>query len=76
MRLLRKGKGVNTMNVSNLSRRSIGRLSLEKAALKAVCACQYYDLADNLSVTSSLELVHIINGNYGCALCGQRGDTL
>ncbi len=32
------------MYVSKLSRRSIGRLSLEKAALKAVCACQYYDL--------------------------------
>jgi hypothetical protein len=60
------------MYVSKLSRRSIGRLSLEKAALKAVCACQYYDLADNLSVTSSVELVHIINGNYDCALCGQK----
>ena len=63
------------MYVSKLSRRSIGRLSLEKAALKAVCACQYYDLADNLSITSSLELMHIINNNYDCAMCGRRGDN-
>ena len=62
------------MNVSTLSRRSIGRLSLEKAALKEVCACQYYDLADNLSITSSLELMSIINGNYDCAMCGRRGE--
>jgi hypothetical protein len=61
------------MNVSNLQARSIGRLSLEKAALKEVCACQYYDLADNLSITSSLELIYIINGNYDCALCGRKG---
>lgn len=60
------------MYVSNLSRRSIGRLLLEKAALKEVCACQYYDLADSLGITSSLELIHIINGNYDCALCGQK----
>ena len=60
------------MNVSTLSRRSIGRLSLEKAALKEVCACQYYDLADNLAVTSSVELVHIINHHYDCASCGRK----
>jgi hypothetical protein len=60
------------MNVSTLSRRSIGRLSLEKAALKEVCACQYYDLADSLSITSSLELIYIINDNYDCALCGRK----
>jgi hypothetical protein len=61
------------MNISNLSRRAIGRLSLEKAALKAVCACQYYDLQDSLGETSSLELMHIINHNYDCALCGRKG---
>jgi hypothetical protein len=60
------------MNVSKLSRRSIGRLLLEKAALKEVCACQYYDLRDSLAETSSLEPVYIINGNYDCALCGQK----
>ena len=61
------------MNVSHLSRRSIGRLSLEKAALKEVCACQYYDLADNLSITSSLELIYIITHNYDCPMCGRKG---
>ncbi len=62
------------MNATYLSRRSIGRLSLETAALKEVCACQYYDLADNMSITSSLQLLHIINHNYDCALCGRRGE--
>ena len=60
------------MYVSKLSKQSIGRLLLEKAALKEVCACQYYDLADNLGITSSLELIHIINHNYDCALCGRK----
>jgi hypothetical protein len=60
------------MYVSKLSRRSIGRLSLEKAALKAVCACQYYDLRDCLAETSSLELMHIINHHYDCAMCGRK----
>jgi redox-regulated HSP33 family molecular chaperone len=60
------------MYVSKLSRRSIGRLSLEKAALKAVCACQYYDLRDSLEAVSSLELMHIINHHYDCAMCSQK----
>jgi len=63
------------MNVSHLSRRSIGRLSLEKAALKAVCNCQYYDLHNSLETVSSLELMRIINNN-DCAKCSRRGDTL
>jgi hypothetical protein len=63
------------MYVSKLSRRSIGRLSLEKAALKEVCACQYYDLADSLGITNSIELVYIINHNYDCAMCGRKGDN-
>jgi len=61
------------MNVSNLQARSIGRLLLEKAALKEVCACRYYELADDLEITSSVELANIINGNYDCALCGRKG---
>ena len=61
------------MNISTLSRRSIGRLALEKAALKEVCACQYYDLRDMLSETSSLELIYIITHNYDCVLCGRKG---
>ncbi len=62
------------MNVSNLSRRSIGRLSLEKAALKEVCACQYYDLHNSLEAVSSLELLHIINHKTDCAKCSRRGE--
>jgi hypothetical protein len=60
------------MYVSKLSRRSIGRLSLEKAALKAVCACQFYDLQNSLEAVSSLELMHIINHHYDCASCGRK----
>ena len=60
------------MNATYLSRRSIGRLSLEKAALKEVCACQYYDLRDSLGEVSSLELMHIINHHYDCAMCGRK----
>ena len=61
------------MNVSTLPRRQIGRLALEAAALKEVCACQYFDLRDGLSETNSLELIHIITHNYECALCGRKG---
>lgn len=62
------------MNISTLiSRRSLVREALGKAALRAVCACQYYDLADSLQETSIRELVNIINGNYDCPMCGQKG---
>lgn len=61
------------MNVSNLSRRSIGRLSLETAALKEVCACQFYDLQNSLGETSSRELLHIINHHTDCPSCSRRG---
>jgi hypothetical protein len=61
------------MHVAKLSRRAVGRLALEKAALKEVCACRYYDLRDNLGETSSLELIYIINHNYDCAGCGRKG---
>ncbi len=61
------------MNATYLSRRSIGRLSLEKAALKEVCACQYYDLHNSLEAVSSLELMNIINHKDDCARCSRRG---
>ena len=61
------------MNVSTLSRRAIGRLALERTALKEVCVCQYYDLRDKLHEVSLLELIHIINHNYDCASCGRKG---
>ena len=60
------------MNVSTLSRRHVGRLALEKAALKEVCACRYYDLRDSLGEISSLELMHIINHHYDCASCSRK----
>lgn len=60
------------MNVSRLPRRSIGRLSLEKAVLKEVCACQFFDLQNSsLSETSSLELLQIIRHDHDCARCGR-----
>ena len=62
------------MNVAYLSRRQIVRMALEKAALKEVCACQYYDLQDNLDSTSSLELLRVINHNYDCPMCGRKGS--
>ncbi len=61
------------MSLTNQSARAIGRLALEKAALKEVCGCQYFDLRDNLGATSSLELVHFINHNYDCSMCGRKG---
>ena len=61
------------MNVADINRRQIGRTALEKAALKEVCACQYYDLRDYLEVTSSLKLLKIITHNYDCAMCGRQG---
>ena len=49
------------------------RATLEKKALEAVCACQYYDLADCMDATSDKELIDIINYNYDCELCGLKG---
>jgi hypothetical protein len=64
------------MHATNLSRRSIGRLSLETAALKTVCACQYYDLQNSLETVSSRELINIINHKSDCARCSRRGVIL
>lgn len=60
------------MNVADINRRQIGRTALEKAALKQVCACQYYDLRDYMGVTSSRALLKIINHNYDCPICGRK----
>ena len=59
------------MNVALMQ--SLGRLALEKKILKEVCACQYYDLRDKLSETSSSELIDIINQT--CANCGRKGES-
>lgn len=42
---------------------------LEEAALQAVCACRYYDLVDNLDITTNGELLNIIEGQHGCNNC-------
>jgi len=42
---------------------------LEEAALLAVCACRYYDLADSLEVTTNGELLDIIEGRRHCRNC-------
>ena len=64
------------MNLSNIMQgRPLGRGVLEKTALKAVCECQYYDLADCMDATSSSELIDIIFGNYDCAMCGRKGGN-
>ena len=51
---------------------TLTREELEKAAMQAVCACQHYDLADNLENTSDEELQDIIDGNYDCEMCGKQ----
>jgi len=45
------------------------RETLEEAALLAVCACRYYDLADDLEVTTNGELLDIIEGRNRCHSC-------
>lgn len=42
---------------------------LEEAALQAVCACLYYDLADCLGETPNGELLDIIEGRNRCGNC-------
>lgn len=64
------------MDVSNLTRREIGRLALEKTALKQVCFCSFFDLQNSLPETSSLELIKIIRNKEGCPNCGRREGGL
>ena len=47
------------------------RETLEAEALKAVCACLYYDLADYLDSTSDEELRAIIEHRVKCDNCGE-----
>lgn len=44
------------------------REDLEQQALKAVCACWYYDLADNIEVASDSELLAIVERDR-CVHC-------
>ena len=52
------------LNVLNLSREDLERLALRK-----VCACLYYDLADTIGETSDEELIKVIRGEYECDIC-------
>lgn len=46
------------------------REELEKLALEEVCACDYYDLCDNMESTSDEELRQIIdNAEKECDTC-------
>ena len=49
----------------------LDRETLESEALKAVCACLYYDLADYLEITSDDELRAIIEHKVKCDICGE-----
>lgn len=44
---------------------------LEEAALMAVCAMNYYDLADCLDSVTNGELLDIIEGRTGCGGCSE-----
>lgn len=45
------------------------REALEEAALQAICACRYYDMADYLDITTNGELLDIIEGRGRCYDC-------
>ena len=50
------------------------RVSLEKQALRHICSCLYYDLADSIDAASDQELVDYIEGRYDCEMCGHRNS--
>lgn len=50
---------------------TLSREELERIALMAVCACDYYELVDNLDSTTEEELWRIVdNRDDCCANCG------
>lgn len=51
------------------------RKSIEPRALEEVCACWYYDLADSIEATDTIDLIDIINHNYDCDECGYRKES-
>ena len=51
------------MNFSNLKMNSHEREKLEKAALGVICACYYYNLADNIDSMSDDELRELIDSD-------------
>jgi redox-regulated HSP33 family molecular chaperone len=47
------------------------RDALEREALKAVCPCSYYDLADTVQETPDEDLMAIVTKAVPCELCGE-----
>lgn len=45
------------------------RKLLEKIALQEICACLYYNLADNIETATDDELRDIIDGKVYCEEC-------
>lgn len=43
---------------------------LEAEALEAICACRYYDLSDNLDITTDEDLEDIVKHKIPCEICG------
>lgn len=49
---------------------TLTREELERVALMAVCACDYYELVDNIDITTEEELWQIVdNRDNGCENC-------
>lgn len=48
---------------------TVFREDLEKQALQEICACLYYDLADNIDAADDDELRAIIEHTNVCDLC-------
>ena len=44
---------------------------LEHEAMKAVCACRHYELADTLHDTPDEDLLTIVTKANPCEICGQ-----
>lgn len=58
------------MKFSNLRIPSAERVELEKTALETICACWYYDFADNINAMSDDEVLEIIrNDGVDCQNC-------
>lgn len=55
------------MNLESIS--SLNREELEELALKRVCACLYYDLADTVGETPDADLIKVIRNEYECDMC-------
>lgn len=49
----------------------VDRDVLEKQALVEVCACLYYDLADNIDIESGDTLLAISEHTVVCDICGE-----